>query len=215
MCREKTEKLLKNYIISENNMESEKVKEIKEYLRCMRGEKACWACGLNEIAENQDTCCINLVADMALDLINELESENERLENENYKLEQNLGQCENGYKLELHTARYQLHSANEDLKKAEKKIADLEIELLRYKNLKIKVNKASIEQFAERLKEKFVRQEERFATDVTRFETDLNKVKEIDLLTAKYLIGKATGQATMAEKAQYYIDETLKECINE
>ena len=52
-------------------MESE-IKVIKEYLRCMRGEKACWDCGLNEIAENQDTCCINLVADMALDLINEL-----------------------------------------------------------------------------------------------------------------------------------------------
>ena len=50
------------------------------------------------------------------------------MENKNYQLEQDLGQCENGYKLELNTARYQLHSANEDLKKAEKRIAKLEKE---------------------------------------------------------------------------------------
>lgn len=70
-----------------------------------------------------------------------------------------------------------------------------------------------LKQLAEKLKEKFNRQEERFAADVTRFENDLDKVKESDLPTAKYLIGKATGQATMAEKAQYYIDETLNEFI--
>ncbi len=109
-------------------MESEKVKEIKELLRCMNGEKACTNCYINDIAQEQETCCINVVADMTLTIINELESENERLENENYKLEQNLGQCENGYKLELHTARYQLHTANEDLKKLKDRIAELEKE---------------------------------------------------------------------------------------
>lgn len=60
-------------------MNSEKVKEIKELLRCMNGEKACTDCYINEVAEEQETCCINVVADMTLDLINELESENERL----------------------------------------------------------------------------------------------------------------------------------------
>ena len=60
-------------------MENEKVKEIKELLRCMNGEKACTNCYINEVAEEQETCCINVVADMTLDLINELESENERL----------------------------------------------------------------------------------------------------------------------------------------
>lgn len=73
--------------------------------------------------------------------------------------------------------------------------------------------KYALKQFAEMLKEKFNRQEKRFADNLNRFENDLDKVKESDLPTAKFLIGKATGQATMAEKAQYYIDETLKECL--
>lgn len=90
----------------------------------------------------------------AITLINELESENERLKNKNYQLEQDLGQCENGYKLELHTARYQLHSANEDLKKAEKRIAELEKEnddyyercvILRRENEQLKTLVSSLE----------------------------------------------------------------------
>ena len=72
-------------------------------------------------------------------------------------------------------------------------------------------SKETAEKILNKLKIKFRRQEERFATDVTRFETDLDKVRESDLPTAKYLIGKATGQATMAEKAQYYIDEIAKQ----
>lgn len=60
-------------------MNSEKVKEIKELLRCMNGEKPCTNCYINDIAEEQGTFCINVVADMTLDLINELERENERL----------------------------------------------------------------------------------------------------------------------------------------
>ena len=73
------------------------------------------------------------------------------------------------------------------------------------------IRKETAEKFAKELKARFRKQEERFATDVTRFETDLDKVRESDLPTAKYVIGKATGQATMAEKAQYYIDELTKQ----
>ena len=66
-------------------MESEKVKEIKELLRCMNGEKACTNCYINDIAQEQETCCINVVADMTLDIINELEKalEKEQINNLN------------------------------------------------------------------------------------------------------------------------------------
>lgn len=37
-----------------------------------------------------------------------------RLKDEIYQLKQNLWQCENGYKLELHTARSDLYFANRD-----------------------------------------------------------------------------------------------------
>ena len=156
-------------------MKSEKVKEIKELLRCLNGEKPCTDCYINEVAREQETCCINVVADMTLELINELESENERLGNKNYQLEQNLGQCENGYKLELHTARYQLRGVNEDLKKAQDRIAELEKENEKLKNRitcqivipndkleeikkeclkKVEVDKDQLlKEFAERLKE--------------------------------------------------------------
>lgn len=60
-------------------MDIEKVKNIKELLRCMNGEKACTNCYINEIAQEQETCCVNIVADMTLELINELESEVEDL----------------------------------------------------------------------------------------------------------------------------------------
>lgn len=102
-------------------MESEKVKERLKF--CSEGTGCYVGCPYKH-----DTHCFMKMSKQALTLINELESENERLENKNYQLEQNLSQCENGYKLELHTARYQLHSANEDLKKAEKRIAELENE---------------------------------------------------------------------------------------
>ena len=57
----------------------------------------------------------------------------DEFESEYYQLKQNLGQCENGYKLELHTARYQLYSANEALKKAQDRISELESENKRLK----------------------------------------------------------------------------------
>jgi hypothetical protein len=60
-------------------MDIEKVKEIKELLRCMNGEKACTNCYINEIAQEQETCCVNVISDMTLELINELESEVEGL----------------------------------------------------------------------------------------------------------------------------------------
>lgn len=133
-------------------MESEKVKEIKKTVRYFADKYMTAQCIgvpkrelfadiltiINELeTENERLMKLQArggcrVAELAIenqqlkDRIAELESENERLENKNYQLEQDLGQCENGYKLELHTARYQLHSANEDLKKAEKRIAELE-----------------------------------------------------------------------------------------
>ena len=106
-------------------MESEKVKEIKKALEnCQKNN--CLDC---PYFIDEKNCRANDLLLDTLTLINELESENERLKNKNYQLEQDLGQCENGYKLELHTARYQLHSANEDLKKAQDRIAELEKEI--------------------------------------------------------------------------------------
>ena len=105
-------------------MDSEKVKVIKEYLRCMRGEKACWDCGLNEIAENQDTCCINLVADMALDLINELESENERLSKSFENAINEIDKLKECYKIKAYD---KLRAENKQLKD---RIAELEEALL-------------------------------------------------------------------------------------
>jgi predicted RNase H-like nuclease (RuvC/YqgF family) len=152
-------------------MESEKMKEIKKALECCST-----LMDKNATSEEQDNACNNCpyqvngrcswVLDKdALELINELESENERLQNKNYQLEQDLGQCENGYKLELHTARYQLHSANEDLRKAEKRIAELEKEIEEnafyakgyaqgIKNTYEVVIPDKLKQFAERLKKK-------------------------------------------------------------
>ena len=155
MCREKTEKLLKNYIISENNMESEKVKEIKEYLRCMRGEKACWACGLNEIAENQDTCCINLVADMALDLINELESENE-------KLKQHKRELEGGQRDLLKVIK----EFNKETQQLKDRIAELENQMCRNEDLHNATEKLNdiiiLKQFTGKLIEKKIKFGDRF-----------------------------------------------------
>ena len=124
-------------------MESEKVKEIKKKLQ----EEIFIATSFGDILRKVETKDLQDY----LTLINELESEN-------YKLEQNLGQCENGYKLELHTARYQLHSIKEDLKKAEKRIAELEKgnEALSFavKQGFNDCQKKTLKQFTERLKEK-------------------------------------------------------------
>ena len=141
-------------------MNSEKVKEIKKVLE--EGQ-------FNTIKHHQHEGKPILIsfADI-LTLIKELESENERLQNKNHQLEQDLGQCENGYKLELHTARYQMYSANEDLEKAKNRIAELEKENKDYydrlNNLQAYIDNHeeiwkgntnnALKQFAERLKEK-------------------------------------------------------------
>ena len=134
-------------------MESEKVKEIKELLRCMNGEKACTDCYINEVAQEQETCCINVIADMTLDLINELESENERLRKDNELLRNAKVVYEN------------VDYCYEDLKKAEKRIAELEKEIevnafyakgyaQGIKNTYEVVVPDKLKQFAERLKSK-------------------------------------------------------------
>lgn len=63
-------------------------------------------CGIDCPYKNQGSCRNHLMND-TLDYIN-------RLKEEIYQLKQNLGQCENGYKLELHTARSDLYFANRD-----------------------------------------------------------------------------------------------------
>ena len=119
-------------------MNIEKVEEIKELLRCMNGEKACTDCYINEVAHEQETCCINVVADMTLDLINELESENETLRNA---------------KVVYETVDY----CAEDLKKAQERIAELENQMCRNEDLHNATEKLNdtiiLKQFAERLKE--------------------------------------------------------------
>ena len=89
-------------------MESEKVKDIKNGLECLSGHRPCNLCFYHELAEQQETCCINLVAEDVIDYINELESENERLQRdyvlkaydelraENKKLKDRIAELEKG-----------------------------------------------------------------------------------------------------------------------
>ena len=137
-------------------MNSEKVKEIKKALEnCQKNN--CVDC---PYFIDEKRCRANDLLLDTITLINEFESENERLENKNYQLEQDLGQCENGYKLELHTARCQLHSANEDLKKNQKRIAELEkvydrqVRIINDLNIEVVKEQEKLPKFAERLKEK-------------------------------------------------------------
>jgi chromosome segregation ATPase len=197
-------------------MESEKVKEIKELLRCMNGEKACTNCYINEVAEEQETFCINVVADMTLDLINELESENERLMKlqarggcrvaelgiENQQLKDRIAEMEK----ELEKEQINNLNCDTELQYKEKRIAELEKEngeLLKenegyhgsYRCAIDKIGELSaeryikVEQFAERLKEKIV------SMKWAREDTNEKLIKQ-----------GATIKA---------IDETLKEFIDE
>lgn len=140
-------------------MNSEIVKEIKENLQ----DELFIATKFEDTLRRISTRDLQKI----LTLINELESETERLQKKNYQLEQDLGQCENGYKLELHTARYQMQSVNENLKKAQDRIAELEKENKDYydrlNNLQTYIDNHeeiwkgntnnALKQFAERLKE--------------------------------------------------------------
>lgn len=143
-------------------MESEKVKDIKEALA------SSFCPYIDYVDTIGEPKMKRLELRSVINLIKELESENERLQNKNYQLEQDLGQCENGYKLELHTARDQMYSANEDLEKAKNRIAELEKENKDYydrlNNLQAYIDNHeeiwkgntnnALKQFAERLKEK-------------------------------------------------------------
>lgn len=118
-------------------MNSEKVKEIKKALECLSGHKACDLCFYHELAEHQETTCINLVAEDLIDYINELESENERL-----------------------TKQYvdwkDLYYENtKRVKKLKDRIAELEKEKKEHGKKKfLRGWKLGIEEIAERLKEK-------------------------------------------------------------
>ena len=59
-------------------METEKVKEIKKALECCSNSWNCNSCNRNKEGNNRFQCSENLLKDI-LTLINELESENERL----------------------------------------------------------------------------------------------------------------------------------------
>ena len=62
------------------------------------------------------------------------------------------------------------------------------------------------------LRVKFRKQEERFANETKRFEEKLPNLKyESDIPIVKSQADKASGQATMAEKAQYYVEQLAKE----
>ena len=73
--------------------------------------------------------CLGYACESALDLIHRLQAENERLKDEKYQVEQNLKQCENGYKLELHTARFDMCMNREKVETLQKQVDELKKEL--------------------------------------------------------------------------------------
>lgn len=162
-------------------MESEKVKDIKKALECWQESVM--------LSTDENYVSHKVYNREILDYINELESENERLQNKNYKLEQNLGQCENGYKLELHTARFQLHTALEDLKKAQDRITELEKEN------------------TETMKEWFADREGVFWDGVG--EGELKGYKQL-----KQFAEKVAKRLINIKGIKEILDETLKEFIN-
>ena len=70
-------------------MEQERIKDIKDGLECLSGHKPCNLCSYHELAEMQETCCINVVAEDVIDYIYELESENKKLSAKYKNLENN------------------------------------------------------------------------------------------------------------------------------
>lgn len=46
---------------------------LKDALRCLTGERDCNICYYNDLAEERDTCCINVIAEEALEYIEQLE----------------------------------------------------------------------------------------------------------------------------------------------
>ena len=130
-------------------MESEKVKEIKGCLVFCK-DRLCEVCLRLKKEPNQEEDCRAVLMEQSLTLINELESENERL----IKGLEDLPIPFMGCMLENQLLSNISKKKDGEIKALKDRIAELEIELLRYKNLKIEVNKASIKEFAERLKAK-------------------------------------------------------------
>lgn len=164
-------------------MESEKVKEIKKALECcsVRGGD----CDKCPFINQGNDCDLYLSMD-ALTLINELESENERL-NECYKVK----------------AYDKLRAENKQLKD---RIAELEHKCddcagcTQWKCDCANIETQAVEQFAERLKEKFNDTEYRAKTK--------RKTISVEEL-------KAQMNWILHEVVVKNIDETLKEFINE
>ena len=156
-------------------MESEKVKEIKKALWCFTTEELLHPC--KECPYTDNCNCIVTLHTNITTLINELESDNERIKNiglneditvkewlqENKELKDRIAKLEKDNEL-LHTAKVVYETVDycyEDLQKAEKRIAELEIknevlcvELSRYTENCIEMKNCTLKQFAERLKAK-------------------------------------------------------------
>ena len=174
-------------------MNSEKVKEIKELLRCMNGEKACTNCYINDIAQDQETFCINIVADMTLDLINELESENERLSKSDTSKEESSIKYYNLYK---------------DLKRKNKDLNEL-CELQRVSIAESFVRENQLKDRIAELEE-YIKGNEQ---DAKAFVNGWHKDLETELKQfAERLKEKMTVEYPSVTRA---IDETLKEFIGE
>lgn len=88
-------------------MKDEQTEKALECCSCMT-KHGCAGCPEFRNKNDIYSCTIH-VSKGALDYIN-------RLKEEKYQLEQSLGQCENGYKLELHTTRMLQHRAETQLK---------------------------------------------------------------------------------------------------
>lgn len=121
-------------------MEEKKLtdEEIVKALECCSKSWDCNNCKCDKENNNRFICSENLLKD-CLNLIHRLKSENEklkkviaeqnseieRLEDEKYKVEQNLKQCENGYKLELHTARFDMRMNRERVAELQNRVEKL------------------------------------------------------------------------------------------
>jgi predicted nuclease with TOPRIM domain len=122
-------------------MESEKVKDIKEGLECLSGHKPCNLCSYHELAEMQETCCINVVVEEVIEYINELESEND---------------CKD---IEISKQEYQIEKLKDRIAELEKKKEENPSYAKGYadgiKNTYEVVLPDKLKQFAERIKMEF------------------------------------------------------------
>ena len=161
-------------------MESEKVKEIK---------KALENCASNEIVNKlpyiDDHECKAVAFEDILTLINELESENERLKHLNNSI--SLG-------ADLHAESYkqEITELEEETQQLKDRIAELEKENAKYKQ-KLTTNQwvqeirnESLKQFAERLKMKAIRRQE-FIGELAIDDIEYVKTKDIDKTLKEFI----------------------------